>query len=409
MTYFNITHTDGNARVGQLTTKSGVIETPFFMPVITKATGKYITTDDYNQLSSEKTTNSEQNTKNGSQNADRRVAARAVICNSLLLSLRPGTDVIKSAGGLNKFMNFKGITFTDSGGFQASSAFYELKSKKAIHFRSPYDNKKIILTPKTAMQIQWDISSDVAMVLDDMTPPGANKEEARIAVDNTYRWAKESLQAHREMRENSKQQTEHSEQTTELGSQGISRQLLFGISQGNFFPDLREESAKQIAALDFDGFAIGGVAIGEPLPDMYKAVDSSIPFLPKDKPRYVMGLGSPMEILEMIGRGVDCFDSIYPTQNARHSNMFTKKGKLVVDKAIYTDDFTPIEKDCKCNTCLNYTKAYLHHLTKIDEPAAKRLKSIHNQYFMQQLVEDAKTAIKEKRYKEFLEEFKKYW
>lgn len=379
--HFKITHQDGNARVGQLTTKSGVIETPFFMPVLTKATGKYITTDDYNQLGCD-------------PNTGHYVHAKSIICNSLLLSLRPGTEIIKAAGGVNKFMNHKGISFTDSGGFQASSAFFLLKSKKGIHFRSPYDNKKIILTPKSAMQIQWDISSDVAMVLDDMTPPGATKEESKIAVDATYRWAKESLEAHKKLR------SEHGVQNP------ADRQLLFGISQGNFFEDLREKSAKQIAELDFDGYAIGGVAIGEPTPEMYKAVNAALPFVPKDKPRYIMGLGTPMDIIEMIGKGIDCFDSIYPTQNARHSSIFTKNGKIYLDKAKHNKDFTPIEEDCKCHTCQNYTKAYLHHLTKIDEPAAHRLKSIHNQYFMQQLVEKAKQAIKEKRYKEFLKETK---
>lgn len=368
---FEITHTDGNARVGKFTTKSGVIETPFFMPVVTKATGKYITAYDYTKLG-------------------KNVRAKAVICNSLLLSLRPGTKIIKKAGGIHKFMNFDGVVFTDCGGFQSSSTFFELKSKKGLHFRSPYDNKKVILTPKSIMKIQWDIDSDIAMMLDDMTAYGVSEEEARIAMENTHRWGKESLK-------------EHSELRTANGVQKPSeRQLLFGILQGNFYPKIREESAKFISSLDFDGIAIGGVAIGEPSKYMYEAVDAALPFVPLNKPRYVMGLGSPLDLLEMINRGIDCFDSIYPTQNARHSSIFTWSGKIYVDKGIYADDFSAIEEGCGCSTCLNYTKAYLHHLTKIQEPAVKLLKSIHNQYFLQVMVEKAKEAIKKGEYSAFL-------
>jgi len=369
---FKITHKDGDARVGKLTTKSGVIETPFFMPVVTKATGKFITTDDYTDL-----------------------GAKAVICNSFLLSLRPGTDIIKKAGGIHKFMNFKGVVFTDCGGFQSSSAFFELKSKKGLHFRSPYDNKKVVLTPKKIMKIQWDIDSDIAMMLDDMTSYGVSEKEARIAVDNTHRWGKESLEEHKKLR------SEHGVQNAK------DRQLLFGILQGNFYPKLREESAKFISSLDYDGIAIGGVAIGEPSKHMYEAVDAALPFVPENKPRYVMGLGSPLDLLEMIGRGIDCFDSIYPTQNARHSSIFTWNGKIYIDKGVYSDDFTPIEASCKCHTCLNYSKAYLYHLTKISEPAVKRLKSIHNQYFLQQLVSKAKEAIKKGEYEKFLNKMRK--
>ncbi|MCF7866643.1 tRNA guanosine(34) transglycosylase Tgt, partial [Candidatus Woesearchaeota archaeon] len=348
---FQITHKSGKARVGILKTKSGTIETPFFMPVVTKATGKHITTDDYKKLGT-------------------KCEAKAVICNSLLLSLRPGTELMKKVGGIHKFMNFSGVVFTDCGGFQASSSFFELKTKNGIHFRSPYDNKKIILTPKLAMKNQWEINSDVAMMLDDMTPYNITEEEARIAMENTHRWGLQSLEEHKKLREaNNKQKIEE-------------RQLIFGISQGNFYPKLREESAKFLSEHEFDGFAIGGVAIGEPSKYMYEAVDNSIPFLPENKPRYVMGLGSPVDILEMIGKGVDCFDSIYPTQNARHSSIFTSKGKIYLDKGRYAEDFTPIEKTCGCHTCQNYTKAYLYHLTKIGEPAGHRLKSIHNQYFL---------------------------
>lgn len=404
---FKIVHEDKNARIGILQTKSGEIETPFFMPVVTKATGKHITTDDYTCLSGMR--RAEHRTLNAepiTQNTERVVAASAVICNSLLLSLRPGTDILNKAGGIHKFMNFKGIVFTDCGGFQSSSSFYEKKTKNGIHFRSPYDKKKVILTPKLAMENQWLIHSDVAMMLDDMTGWKTTKEDAKLALKNTHRWGLESLKEHKKLREEEK--TAPSVHNADF-QQIVSRQLLFGISQGNFYPDLREESAKFLSQYDFDGFAIGGVAIGEPTEEMYTAVDAAIPHLPKDKPRYVMGLGSPLDILKMIAKGVDCFDSIYPTQNARHSSIFTWQGKIYLDKGRYAEDFTPIEEHCSCHTCKTYTKAYIQHLTKIGEPAAHRLKSIHNQYFLQELIEKAKEAIKENKLNELIKELEKYY
>jgi queuine tRNA-ribosyltransferase len=291
-------------------------------------------------------------------------------------------------------MNFTGVVFTDCGGFQSSSTFFEMKSKKGLHFRSPYDNKKIIITPKSIMKIQLEVDSDIAMMLDDMTPPGVSEKDARIAMENTHRWGKESLQHHTEMKH------EYHKKNP---------QLLFGIVQGNFYPSLREESATFINSLDFDGVAIGGVAIGEPLKDMYLAVDSALPHIAKEKIKYVMGLGSPRELLQMIDRGIDCFDSIYPTQNARHSSIFTKRGKIYLDKGKHAHDFTPIEDTCGCDTCKRYTKAYIYHLAKISEPAAHRLRSIHNQYFLQQLFEEIKDAIKKKNFQKFKEEFLKHW
>ncbi|MFH1827727.1 MAG: tRNA guanosine(34) transglycosylase Tgt [Nanoarchaeota archaeon] len=360
---FKITHQDNNARVGQLTTAHGVIETPFFMPVTTKATGKHITTDDYKK-------------------------AKAVISNAFLLSLRPGIEIIKSAGGLHKFMNFNKVIFTDCGGFQMSRNIFQKKTKNGLHFRNPFDYNKIILTPKKIMEIQLTINSDVAMMLDDMSSYKATKEEAKTAMENTHRWGRESLQMHQELKK-----------------QKNSKQLLFGIIQGNFYPELREESAKFINSLDFDGIAIGGIAIGEPKEEMYKAVDTVLPFITKDKPKYVMGVGSPEELLNLIERGIDCFDSVYPTQTARHNTLFTKKGKLYIDSIKYNKDFTSIEDDCQCHTCKHYTKAYLHHLTKIKEPAANRLKSIHNIHFILNLMEETKKAIKENRFKEFKDNF----
>ncbi|MBI2103107.1 tRNA guanosine(34) transglycosylase Tgt [Candidatus Woesearchaeota archaeon] len=374
MTHFTITHQDGNARIGQLQTAHGLIETPFFMPAATKATGKIITTDDYKNLGKDTTT-------------------KALISNALILSLRPGINTIAKAGGLHKFMNFPGIIFTDCGGFQMSRSIYDTKSKKGIHFRNPYDNSKVVLTPKKIIEIELTIGSDVAMMLDDMSCWGATKEEAILAMENTHRWGEESLKQHRQLKQNHQH----------------AKQLLFGIVQGNFYPDLREQSAKFINSLEFDGIAIGGVAIGEPKEDMYRAVDAALPHITKDKPRYVMGVGSPEELLELINRGIDCFDSVYPSQVARHHTLFTKNGKISIDRKEYVNDFTPIDLDCQCHTCQNYTKAYLYHLCNVQEPIVKRLKSIHNLYFVQKLLEDAREAIKKKEFNQFKEDFIKRW
>ncbi len=364
---FKITHQDGKARVGKLKTAHGTIETPFFMPVATKATGKYITTDDYKNL-----------------------PAKAIISNSFLLSLKPGIETIKEMGGLHTFMNFPKVIFTDCGGFQICRNIYQGKSSKGLHFRSPFDNSEITLTPPKIMDIQLAINSDVAMMLDDMSSYGISKEEAKEAMENTHRWGKESLEFHKKLKKQRK-----------------SKQLLFGIVQGNFYHDLREESAKFINSLGFDGIAIGGVAIGEPKEEMYQAVDAALPFITEDKPRYVMGVGSPLELLELISRGIDCFDSVYPTQNARHNTLFTSTGTICIEKLKYAHDFTSIEPGCGCHTCKNYTKAYLYHLVKIKEPVAMRLKSIHNLFFVLKLVEDAKKAIKENKFAEFKKEFSK--
>ncbi len=366
---FKVTHQDGSARIGELTTAHGTIETPFFMPVLTKGTGKLITTDDYNQQKTE-----------------------AIIANALLLSLRPGTETIQKADGLHKFINFQNIIFTDCGGFQMSRTIFETKSKRGLHFRNPYHHNKIILTPKKIMEIQLQIGSDVAMMLDDMSGYGVSEEQARIAMENTHRWGKESLEWHNKLKQ-----------------KYDSKQLLFGIVQGNFFPELRKKSAKYLTRLDFDGFAIGGVAIGEPKDEMNLAVDNVLPFLPKDKPRYVMGVGSPLEVLDLISKGIDCFDSVYPTQVARHHTIFTRTGKINIDQNKYSNDFKKIEDDCTCHTCQNYTRAYLYHLAKIKEPAGKRLRSIHNTYFMQRLINEARDKIKSGQLSDYIFNFRKNW
>src|SRR3989344_2249123 len=364
---FQITHHNGQARVGILNTAHGLIETPFFMPCATKATGKSITTDDYQDS-----------------------GVKAVIANALMLSLKPGMNIIQKAGGLHRFMNFKGIIFTDCGGFQMSRSIFEKKEKNGLYFRSPYDNQKIILTPQKIMEIEITLNSDVAMMLDDMSGYGVSKEEARTAMENTHRWGKECLDIH-----------------TKLRKGHNSKQLLFGIVQGNFYSDLRIESAKFINNLNFDGIAIGGLAIGEPKEEMYKSLNATLPLITKEKPRYVMGVGSPEDILECISKGIDCFDSVYPTQTARHNTLLTWKGKIDLHQGKYATDFHPLDRQCGCHTCQNYTRAYLHHLAKINEPAGKRLRSIHNVFFLQEIMEKSKDAIKNKIFAKFKKEFLK--
>ena len=347
---FKILEKNNEKRKGIFETKTVSIKTPFFMPVGTKATGKSITSDDYKNLGDNE-------------------RANAIICNALILSFRPGNEIIRKLGGIHKFMNFDGVVFTDCGGFQASRNFFIKKTKKGLWFKNPYNDQVVRITPKNIMKIQHDIGSDVAMVLDDMAPYGASIKEAREAMNTTHRWAKESLEWHKE-----------------LEKERPTGQKVFGIVQGNFYDELRVESAKYIASLPFDGFAIGGVAIGETTEEMIRAVKTVLPYLPEDKPRYVMGVGKPEDIKALIEIGVDMFDSVYPTMTARHGTMLTNQGRIYLDKAKHNLEDYAIDKKCKCYTCKNFTRAYLHHLCKIKDPTGYRLRSIHNLYYMMKLV-----------------------
>ncbi len=338
--------TSKEQRTGEFTVRKKTITTPFFMPVATKATGKSITSDDYKDLGGG-------------------VRANAIICNALLLSFKPGSEIIRDMGGIHEFMNFDGVIFTDCGGFQSSRNFFLRRTTKALWFKNPYNNETVRLDPKTIMRIQHEIGSDVAMVLDDMAPYGASFELAKEAMETTHRWAEESLLAHKELELKNK-----------------TGQKVFGIIQGNFFDELRIESAKFITSLPFDGFAIGGVAIGETTKEMIQAVKTVLPYLPEDKPRYVMGVGKPEDITALTKIGVDCFDSVYPTMSARHGTMLTKQGRIYIDKAKHQKSKEPIEKGCTCKTCRNYTKAYISHLCKVKDPSGYRLRSIHNLHFM---------------------------
>ncbi|MBU2634052.1 MAG: tRNA guanosine(34) transglycosylase Tgt [Nanoarchaeota archaeon] len=352
---------EDKARLGELRTKHGKVETPFFMPVATLATGKFIGVDDYKLMK-----------------------ANAIICNAFILSMKPGLGVLEKIG-IHKFMNFNKTVFTDCGGFQISRDFFVQTSDKGIHFKSPFDNQKHLLTPEKIMDIQGKIDCDVAMALDDMSPYKASYEDAKKSLINTHKWGEECLKYKND------------------------KQLLFGIIQGNFFKDLRIKSAKFMTYLDFDGIAVGGLALGEPVEKMYEVIKHVKPYLPKDKVRYLMGVGSPKDLIKCVELGIDCFDSVFPTQNARHNTLFTSKGKLYIDKSENKLNFNPIDEECDCFVCKNFTRAYIYHLSKINEPIGKRFKSYHNLYFLQKLMEKVRRIIKENSFSKFKKEiFKVY-
>ncbi len=380
---FKILHKDKNskARIGILKTRSGIIETPFFMPVATKATAKYINSKQLQEL------------------------APAIISNALILSLRPGSRIIKKLGGIIKFMNYSGTTFTDSGGFQMYSDTLFLKSnEKGVYFKNPITGEKIFMTPEGNMKIQLDINADVAMCLDAMPLYKDSKEKIKQAVNQTLMWAERCLREHERLQKNISENK---------------RQLLFCISQGGIHKDLRKYCIKELSKLNFDGYAIGGISLPEGLyqgniSKIKKLEQNAIKihkkFAPDNKPCYLMGEGNPLWMLEAIALGVDMFDSRMPTQSARRGTLLTSKGKIKLLNKKYENDKTPIDKNCNCFTCTNYSRAYIKYLLKEDEPVGKELASYHNLYFMQWLIEEAKKHIKNDTFLEFLEKMKKiYW
>jgi len=369
---FKIKHRDKKtkARVGILQTKSGKIETPFFMPVATKTAVKHISACDLHKMK-----------------------ANAVISNAFVLFLRPGTELIKKMGGIAKFMSFNGIVFTDSGGFQMYSPRLYVGSKEdGVTFRNPYTNQKLFVTPEKDMEIQIDLGSDVAMCLDSMPLISESKKSVAEAVRKTSNWARMCKIHHDKLQKKLKQNQ---------------KQLLFGITQGGIHKDLRELSAKEIVNLDFDGYSIGGLALGETKEEEYKMIEVTKSIIPEKKPVYLMGAGEPLELLEAISRGCDIFDSRFPTQNARRGAIFTSEGRINIKGGGFRDDNGPIDKNCSCFVCKNYSRAYIRHLLLQDEGAGFRLASYHNLHYLQRLMEDAKKAIKSGKFKEFIADFKK--
>lgn len=359
-----------NARIGILKTKSGNIETPFFMPVATKASVKMLSSDEISEL-----------------------GAKAIISNALILSLRDGLKIVSKYGGIGKFMNYSGVIFTDSGGFQMYSKSIYLKSNNdGVFFRNPYSGEKIFMTPEKNMEIQLKLNSDVAMCLDSMPLYHHTKKEIDEAVTKTSLWAERCKIAHDKFQKNILKNK---------------KQLLFGIIQGGIYGDLREISAKRLIKLDFDGYSIGGLGLGETEKEEFSVVKQLKKLIPENKPVYMMGIGNPVEILKSISEGVDIFDSRMPTQNARRGTLFTSKGKLKIFRSEYKFDKTPIDKKCSCFVCKNYSKSFMRFQMIHDEPTGKKLATYHNLYFLQELIKKAKQEIKKGKFSGFLKEVEK--
>ncbi len=352
------------ARYGILHTPHGDVEVPMFMPVGTLATVKALSPEEVKAC-----------------------GAGVILSNTYHLSLRPGADIVAKAGGLHKFMNYDGPMLTDSGGFQVFSLAERRKiTEEGVTFKNHLNGDKLFFSPEIAIGIEEKLGADIAMSFDECPPYPVSYEYMKNSVERTLRWAKRGKDAHK--RED---------------------QALFGIVQGGEFADLRKMCAEELTKMDFDGYSIGGTSIGEPKDVMFKMVEYSVPYLPKDKPRYLMGVGSIDYILEGIAMGVDMFDCVLPTRIARHGALMTSKGRVNIRDLKYAEDFTPLDDQCDCYCCKNYTKAYLRHLYKCDETFGKRLLSIHNIRFLIHMMEEARKAIREDRFGDFKDEFIKQY
>jgi queuine tRNA-ribosyltransferase len=344
---FTIRKTDGQARRGVLTLAHGAVDTPAFMPVGTYGAVKAMSPDELVAI--------------GSQ---------IVLGNTFHLWLRPGLEVIAKHGGLHRFMGWKGPILTDSGGFQVFS-LGELRkiSEEGVQFASPINGDRLHLTPEESMRIQEVLNSDVAMVFDECTPYPATEKEAADSMQLSMRWAKRSRQAFN------------------------GKNLLFGIVQGGVYEALRDESLEKLESIGFDGYAIGGLAVGEPKEDRSRILAHVAPRLPAKKPRYLMGMGTPEDLIEAVGAGVDMFDCVLPTRNARNGWLFTRFGDIRIRNARYRDDTAPLDEHCGCHTCRNFSRAYLYHLQKINEILGARLNTLHNLHYYQELMRELRAAI----------------
>jgi tRNA-guanine transglycosylase len=359
---FEITHIckQSGARTGILHTPHGDVETPMFMPVGTQATVKFVSPEELKDLGS-----------------------GVVLANTYHLWLRPGEDIVDQAGGVQKFMNYKGPMLTDSGGFQVFSLADQRKiTEDGVTFKNTLNGDTLFLSPEKSIQIQNKIGADIIMSFDECIPYPATREYVEKSTERTLRWALRGKQAHTRPEE----------------------QALFGIVQGGDYEDLRKYCAEKLIEMDFSGYAIGGTSVGEDKETMYRMVKWASDTLPFDKPRYLMGVGAVNDLLEAVSRNVDMCDCVLPTRIARHGTLMTSEGRISIRKAIYKNDFTPLDPECDCYTCRNYTKAYLNHLQRTNEGFGTRLMSIHNLRFLVKLMEDARKAIKEDRFNDFKEE-----
>ncbi len=349
------------ARLGKLYTPHGIIDTPIFMPVGTQATVKAMTPEELKFMD-----------------------ARIILSNTYHLYMRPGHKLIEKAGGLHKFMNWDRAILTDSGGFQVFSLGALRKIvEEGVHFRSHLDGSKHFISPEKAIEIQNSLGADIIMSFDECAPYPSEYNYVKNSLERTTRWALRGKKEHKYP----------------------DKQALFGIVQGGMFKDLRTQSANELMEIDFPGYSIGGLSVGEPKPIMYDVLEHTAPLLPKEKPRYLMGVGSPDDLIEGVIRGVDMFDCVLPTRIARNGTALTSTGKVVVRNASYQEDFTPLDSNCSCYTCKNYSRAYIRHLVKANEILASRLISNHNLHFLINLMSEIRTAIKDDRLLDFRKDF----
>lgn len=362
---FELDSRSGHARRGRLKFPRGVVETPAFMPVGTYGTVKGMLPRDITEI-----------------------GAQIILGNTFHLMLRPGTEVVKAhgpsnSGTLHDFMQWPGPILTDSGGFQVFSLGKLRKITEAgVSFKSPINGSNVFLDPETSMQVQRDLGSDIVMIFDECTPYPATEHEARDSMELSLRWAARSKNAH-----------------------GESPSALFGIVQGGMYEGLRTESLRGLEDIGFDGYAIGGLSVGEPKEDMLRVLEHLAPQMPEDKPRYLMGVGKPADIVEAVRRGIDMFDCVMPTRNARNGHLFTSSGVIKLRNAQYRSDTGPLDDKCDCYTCRNFSRAYLHHLDKCNEMVGAQLNTIHNLRYYQNLMAGIRQALSEGRFEDFVSDF----
>lgn len=357
---FELDLTHGRARRGRMTFPRGTVETPAFMPVGTYGTVKGLMPRDVEDL-----------------------GAQIILGNTFHLMLRPGTEVVKAHGDLHDFMQWKGPILTDSGGFQVFSLGKMRKiTEEGVTFKSPINGSKVFIDPEISMQVQRDLGADIVMIFDECTPYPATEKQARDSMELSRRWAERSKVAH-----------------------GDNPSALFGIVQGGMYEHLRTESLNGLTNIGFDGYAIGGLSVGEPKEDMIRILDHLPPAMPQDKPRYLMGVGKPGDIVEAVRRGIDMFDCVMPTRNARNGHLFVSEGVLKLRNAKYRNDTGPLDTRCDCYTCKNFSRSYLHHLDKCNEMLGAQLNTIHNLHFYQNLMRDIRAALTNGTFDAFLTEF----
>ena len=359
---FKLNYEDPNngARIGQISFNGKIYETPMFMPVGTNATVKTLSPEEIKEM-----------------------GCGIILANTYHLWLRPGENIVNKAGGLHKFMNYDGPILTDSGGFQVFSlAKPKDITEEGVHFKNHLNGDKLFLTPEKSIEIQNKLGSDIVMSFDECIGYPATYEYCKNSVERTLRWAKRGKDVFNNP-----------------------NQILFGIVQGGEYPDLRKHCAEKLVEMNFDGYSVGGTSVGEDKQTMYKMVKMSTDYLPKDKLRYLMGVGDPIDLIENVLRGIDIFDCVSPTRLARHGHAYTKNGKINLKNSKYKEDFTPVEKNCNCYACKNYTKSYIKHLITNNETFGARLLSIHNIYFLEHLMEEIRENIKNGTLEEYRDNF----